>query len=139
MCLPFVVPVVGNERGTRLVLPAEVNLRVVVADLHPAFGTKDVHALSLGRPAEPVAQVTMNLGPVCISIRGVLRIRRRLIRRSALFMQAAAAIRGARMLLLSEQPAHRIQGMDPGVAKVGRAIFPEPVPVIVEMILVERT
>src|SRR5438046_6581375 len=39
----------------------------------------------------------------------------------------------------SKQPANRVQRMGSRVAKVGRAVFPEEVPVIMEMIFVERT
>ena len=81
----------------------------------------------------------MDLGPVCILIGGVLRIRRRLIRSSARLIQTANAMRRARMFLFAKQPADGVQGMDSRVTKVGRAVFPEPVPVIVEMVFVERT
>src|SRR5439155_20049819 len=139
VCLPSVALFVSGQNGTRLVLPSEIHLSLVIANLHPALGSENVHALSLGWTAQPVSQVAVELCPIRILIRDVLRIRRRLIRTGARLVQAANAVGHARMFLLSEQPADRVERMDSRVAKVCGAVFPEPVPVIVEMILVERT
>ena len=53
-------------------------------------------------------------------------------------MQATDAVSGLRMFLLADQPAHRVERVHAGVAQIGRSVLPEPVPAVVEVVLVER-
>ena len=137
--LPGVGLLVRGQRRAGLVLPSEVHLGLVVADLHPSFGAEDVDALRLGRAAEPVAYFAVKLCAIRILKRRLLRIRRHLIGRRAFLVQTADRVCRAGMLLFAEQPAHRVQRMHAGVAQIAGAVFPEPVPVVMEMVLVERT
>src|SRR5262249_23904527 len=131
---PFFARTVGGQRWTWLALASEEDLRLVVADLHPAPGSVDVHPLRLARTAEPVAQIAVDLRAVGVLIRGELRVGRHLIGRFAGLVETADAVRRARMLLLAEQPADRIERMHGGVSEIAGTVFPEPVPVTREVV-----
>src|SRR5262249_61795373 len=135
---PFFARTVGGQRWTWLALASEEDLRLVVADLHPAPGSVDVHPLRLARTAEPVAQIAVDLRAVGVLIGGELRVGRHLIGRFAGLVETADAVRRARMLLLAEQPADRIERMHGGGSEIAATGLPEPEPGIIERVLVER-
>src|SRR5207248_1488067 len=83
----------ASQRRPWIVLPAEVHLRLVLADSHPAFGTEDVQTLSFARTAEPVPQIAVKFRAIRVLVGGVLSVRSLLIRRRARFIQPANAVR----------------------------------------------
>ena len=75
--------------------------------------------------------------PSAVLIGRGLRVGHGLGGRRATFVQAPDAVRRARMFLLANQPAGRVERMHAGVAEIAGAVLPEEVPVVMEVILVE--
>src|SRR3954453_14047430 len=109
MLLAGIRRLVAGQCRTRFVLASKIDSGFVIADLHPPFRTEDENALGFGGTAEPVSQVAMKLCSVRIPVRRLLCVRCLLIGRGAGLVKAAAAIRGARMFALAEQPSGGVE------------------------------